>query len=160
MRWGLFFVVLCVVVPVLASELSNKHTVVPLADDLTVIASQSDKEKLPILLMFFAEDCEYCERLEQDIINPMLVHGDFNNRVIVRKVLIDQFDTLTNFAGVITDSDEFANQRGIQVTPTLQFVDSNGQELVPQVIGYQGPDFFSAYLDDALGGSLQKIRQQ
>ena len=160
MRWGLFFVVLCLVVPVVASELVNKHTSVPLVDDLTVIASQSDKEKLPILLMFFAEDCEYCERLEQDIINPMLLHGDFNNRVIVRKVLIDKVDTLTNFAGELTDSDEFANQRGIQVTPTLQFVNSQGNELVPQVVGYQGPDFFSAYLDDALGGSLQKIRQQ
>jgi len=160
MRWGLFFVVLCLVVPVVASELGNNHSTVPLVDDLTVIASQSDKEKLPILLMFFAEDCEYCERLEQDIINPMIVHGDFNNRVIVRKVLIDKVDTLTNFAGEVTDSDEFANQRGIQVTPTLQFVNSQGHELVPQVVGYQGPDFFSAYLDDALGGSLQKIRQQ
>ena len=159
MRWVLFLAVLCLVVPVIASELDNNHTSVPLVKDLTIIASQSDKEKLPIMLMFFAEDCEYCERLEQDIIQPMMLQGEFNDRAIIRKVLIDTVDTLTNFSGELTDSDEFAYQRGIQVTPTLQFVDGKGQELAPQVVGYQGADFFSAYLDEALGGSLQKIRQ-
>jgi len=160
MKWVSFLLFSCLVAPITASEQENiTHGNVPLVDDLTKIASQSNQQQLPIMLMFFAEDCEYCERLERDIIKPMMLNGEFNNRVIVRKVLIDTVDALTNFSGELTDSDKFANQRGIQVTPTLQFVDSNGQELMPQVIGYQGPDFFSAYLDEALGGSLQKIRQ-
>jgi thioredoxin-related protein len=132
-------------------------TTVPLATNLLATMRFSKKRKLPILLMYSAEDCEYCDRLEEQVIKPMLIDGEIHSKVILRKVMIDGIEKIKDFSGKNIDPEEFADRRGIDVTPTLQFVDALGHELTPKLIGYQGGEFFPAYLTNAITESKEKL---
>ena len=142
-----------------AEQEQKDNAAVPVATDLSQLAAQSSQRKVPILLMFSAKDCDYCERLEEDVIRPMMLSGDFDRRAIFRKVEIDGAQ-LKDFKGGKLDAEAFAHERHIQVTPTLVFVDSRGEELAPKVIGYQTSGFYNAYLDQAIDVSQQTLRQR
>jgi len=107
--------------------------------------------------MYAATDCEYCTRLEQDLLGPMYKDAEYRKKVIIRKVMIDGFGNIKDFNGHTTDMGDFAFKRGIQVTPTLQFVDSRGKELAPEMVGYNTPDLYPAYVDNAIAESHRAI---
>ena len=130
---------------------------VPETKDLAVLALQSNQQKLPILIMYAAEHCEYCERLEEDLLGPMYKNAQYKKRVIIRKVMIDGFGDIKDFNGNLTDAENFAFKRGVQVTPTLQFVDASGKQLAPEMIGYNTPEMYSAYIENAIAESQRAI---
>lgn len=129
----------------------------PEAEDFAMLALKSNQQKLPILIMYAAETCEYCERLEDEILGPMYQAGEFNNRVIIRKVMIDGIDNIRDFNGNLVDAENFAYKRGVEVTPTLQFVDASGNQLAPEMIGYNTPEFYANYIENAIDKSQQVI---
>ena len=129
----------------------------PKAEDFAMLALQSNQQKLPILIMYAAQTCEYCERLEDEILGPMYKSGQFNNRVIIRKVIIDGVERIRDFNGNVVDADNFAYKRGVEVTPTLQFVDASGKQLAPEMIGYNTPEFYAGYIENAIDKSRQVI---
>lgn len=146
-----------------ASELLPKQSELPkqtvaMVQDLERVSRTAQDQTLPILLVYSAEDCEYCQRLESDLLNPMLLGGDFEKRIIVRKVMIDSGTPIKDFDGSTVEPEQFAYRRGIEFTPTLQFVDAQGNKLVPNMIGYQA-EFYGAYLENAIGGSLLKVKR-
>lgn len=139
------------------AESKGQSTIVelPKAADLSALADVSHQHHLPILLMYSAEDCEYCDLLEREVIRPMMVSGELSRKVVFRKVMVDSMQSIRDFRGQQIEPNDFAYKAGVQVTPTLQIVDETGQELVPKLIGYQGTDFFNAYLDTAIAGSKE-----
>ena len=54
---------------------------VPVAKNLQQEGSQAQQRQLPILLAFSADDCSYCELLEEDFLQPMLLGGEYQDRV-------------------------------------------------------------------------------
>ena len=132
----------------------------PRATDLTVLGLQSNQNKIPIMIMYAAETCEYCERLEEDLLGPMHVSGKYNNRVIIRKVMIDAVEDIKDFRGKAVDAEDFAIYRGIQVTPTLRFVDADGNQLAPEMIGYNTPELYASYIENAIESSARAIKHQ
>lgn len=130
----------------------------PEAEDFAMLALQSNQQNLPILIMYAAETCEYCERLEEEILGPMYLSGEFNNRVIIRKVMIDGIENIRDFNGNLVDAENFAYKRGVEVTPTLQFVDASGKQLAPEMIGYNTPEFYANYIENAIDKSRQVIK--
>jgi thioredoxin-related protein len=128
----------------------------PQADDFALLALQANQQKLPILIMYAAETCEYCERLEEEILAPMYRSGQFNNRVIIR--MIDGINDIRDFNGNLVHADNFAYKRGVQVTPTLQFVDGSGNQLAPEMIGYNTPEFYAGYIENAIDKSQDAIK--
>ncbi|WP_455204678.1 thioredoxin family protein [Kaarinaea lacus] len=142
----------------LSSEAGNQASVdVPLAEDLSTLSDSAKKGNIPIVLMYSAEDCEYCQRLENDVIKPMILSGDLDQRMIFRKVMIDSIAEIKDFNGSEVYSDDFAFQRGVRVTPTIQFVDDRGRELAPKMIGYQNDDFYAAYFENSIAHSKDKM---
>jgi len=130
---------------------------VPIAEDLTVLGLKSNQQKLPILIMYAAKDCEYCQRLEEDLLGPMYNSAQYKNRVIIRKVMIDGIGDIKDFNGKFTGVEDFVSKNGVQVTPTLQFVDASGKQLVPEMVGYNTPELYSAYVDNAISESQRAI---
>jgi len=134
--------------------------VVPPARDLSQDALQADKKRLPILIMFSAEYCEFCKLVVSDFLQPMIYSGDYKDKVIIRIVKIDDADELIDFNGKKLSFDDFALQQKVWLTPTLKLYDADGNELVPEIVGINTVDFFGGYLDDAINKSLRKIRQR
>lgn len=133
---------------------------VPTTTDLHVLALKSNQEKLPILIMYAAEHCEYCERLEEDLLGPMHGSGQYRNRVIIRKVMIDSFQNITDFSGASVEAENYAFRQGVQVTPTLRFLDSEGNQLAPEMVGYNTPEMYAAYVENAIESSNRAIKHK
>jgi len=133
---------------------------VPEALDLKALGELSLQSGLPIILVFSSENCDYCERLEEDVLRPMIFTGELKNHALLRKYRIDRLATIRDFDGHSRDAGLFSTSRHVDVTPTVQFVDARGKEIVPAIVGYQTPDFYPAYLMKAIEVSQQILRER
>lgn len=139
---------------VVAAEVS-----VPEVEDFAAEGRQADKKRLPILLMFAADYCAYCEQLEEDFLKPMLRSGDYGDKVLIRKLHIDGHGSIRDFDGATISPAEIGERYGVSVTPTVAFIDGDGVELAPKRVGLTTPDFYGGYLDDAINQALNILRR-
>lgn len=131
--------------------------IIPTVNDLFVEAVASKKNRLPILVMFSADDCTYCRKLEAEILKPMYISGEYHDKVMIRRVMIDSMETMRDFKGVELDAGDFADRYHVSVTPTVILLDSNGEALAPKILGINTVDFYSAYLDQAIDHSYKTL---
>lgn len=127
--------------------------------DFTGVARLSHERRLPILLMFSADYCSYCERLEEDFLKPMLRSGDYEDKVLIRKIKISGFGKVRDFDGKQISISEFRARYKISVTPTVVFLDGSGAQLAPKRVGLTTPDFYGGYLDQSIDTALNVLRR-
>ena len=137
-----------------------KQLQVAMTDDLVKVAALSQENGVPILLMFSTEDCTFCKQLESEVLGPMRKAGIDPKRVILRKVVMDEYDILRDFSGNKRNAESFAINRGVEIVPTLELVDANGKTLVPKIVGYQTPGLYGDYLEKAIEVSQSLLEQQ
>ncbi len=127
------------------------------AQDLRQDARQSQARGVPILIEFAASDCSYCERLEREVLNPMLISGEYTNRVMIRQVMLDGLEDFYDFDGRAVAGADLARRYGVDFTPTLLFVDHRGRELAKRMVGLTTVDFFAFYLDNRLDQARARL---
>jgi len=93
------------------------------------------------------------------VLGPMTLAGDDPRRVLLRKVMLETVDSLRDFQGRAISADELARRYGVGMVPTLYLLDGDGRELVPRIVGYTSPDFYPAYLDQAIEVARELLRQ-
>ena len=86
----------------------------------------------------------------------MLRSGEYDKRILIRKIQIDSSDDLINFNGQKVTTSQISTLYGADMTPTLVFLDASGEEQSERILGYTTPDFFSAYVDKAID-ELHKV---
>lgn len=166
-KWSLIASVL-LMQPALAetyAEEKNGHTGQPLSlpvvKDLAALGKESQRAGVPILLMFSSATCEYCQRLEEEVLRPIRLSGMDPKQVLVRKIMLDEYETLRLFSGEKQDADRYALfAHGVSVVPTVALVDGNGKDLVPKIVGYNTPGLYENYLDEAIKVSNTLLRQR
>ncbi|HED16915.1 MAG TPA: hypothetical protein ENI64_08920 [Gammaproteobacteria bacterium] len=114
--------------------------------------------QMPVMIMFAAEECPYCEILESEVLRPMLISGDYGGKVLIRKFMIDHEGKIRDFDGKMIDSSDFPGRYNVFVTPTLVFLGYDGRELAEMIIGVNTLELFAGRVDDALLESLNTLR--
>ena len=140
-----------------SSEPVPPVTIPPLADfcaDLDAV----HKTGRPLLLIFSAEHCFFCERLKESIIEPMLRSGDYDDRVIIRVTELDGYETIACVDGKPMAASELANRYDVRVTPTVLILGPDGKELAPRQLGINNEDYYGAYLDEAIAQAIETLR--
>ena len=131
---------------------------VPVAHDLQQEGRQAQSRQLPIMLTFSADDCSYCELLEEDFLQPMLLSGEYGDRAIIRKLILDDGSSVSDFSGRETEATRLSDQYRVFVTPTILFIDGEGRELAERIVGINTPELFGGYLDACIDTALASIR--
>ena len=131
---------------------------VPVGDDLQADGQLAEARRLPIMLMFSAIDCGYCEMLEEEFLRPMLLGGEYTDRILMRKIVLDDGSRLTDFDGQRRDATALSDQYRVFVTPTILFVNAEGRELTARILGINTLELFGGYLDDCIETALLKLR--
>ena len=147
----------CALLWLLAGGL-QADTRVPVADNLHQDGRQALARQLPILLAFSADDCSYCELLEEDFLQPMLLSGEYEDSIIIRKLVLDNGSSVTDFSGRRTAATRLSDHYRVFVTPTILFVNGNGRELAERMVGINTPELFGGYLDACVETALAVIR--
>jgi len=128
-------------------------------EDLRKVAKLSKNRALPIMMVFSSSHCGYCEILENEFLRPMLLSGEYQNKIIIRKIVLDEVGALRDFQGKLIGSADLESRYNISITPTIIFFDHQGKELAKRMIGVGTIDFFGGYLDNAIDKSVLLYNQ-
>ncbi len=134
------------------------ETDVPIARNLHTDGQLAHNRQLPILLAFLAIECSYCELLEEEFLQPMLLGGEYRDKIIMRKLILDNGSRLIDFSGQRIDATRLSDHYRVYVTPTLLFVDEKGTELAERMVGINTLELFGGYLDDCIETARLMIR--
>ncbi|MDP2829391.1 MAG: thioredoxin family protein [Sulfuricellaceae bacterium] len=85
--------------------------------------------KLGILLMFEMDDCPFCHRMKQTILNQSEVQDYYRKHFLIFPVDTEGANTLTDFSGHETTEKKFALDQRVRATPVFLFVDLNGKKM-------------------------------
>ncbi len=132
----------------------------PLVSDLKKDGQLSKSQGMPIMVFFMSNSCPYCEEVRELYLEPMHRDGEYRNELIIRMINIDSGDYMRDFNGKRTDHISFADSQGASFTPVIKFYDHRGNELVQEMLGYSSPDFYLAYLEVSIRGSIDKLNQR
>ena len=111
-----------------------------------------------IMLLVSQVHCPYCVLIKKDIIHPMIRGGDHADRLLIRELFIDRGDKIKDFDGKAISSMEFAKQHGASFTPTLLFLDPEGNELTERMIGINTPEMYFYYVDQSIRKALAALK--
>lgn len=122
--------------------------------DFQALSAELKKKSLGLVLMFHAEHCPYCALMENEILSPMIKSGEYTNKVIIRKLQIDEARDIKDFDGSVIEPSDISDRYNTVVTPTLVFLDYSGKEKAKAMVGINTVDYFGVYLDE----EIEKLR--
>lgn len=139
-------------------ESTPRMSTLTLADKLDDDAARARSEQLPLMIKFSTSWCTYCRALEEQVLEPMLKSGDYDDKVILRKVMVDDGERMRDFDGDEISTSRFANHAGVELYPTIVFYDGNGREISERIVGVTVLDYVPQYIDEALERAARELQ--
>ena len=102
--------------------------------DVDGALSEAQIQNKSIALIFDQDSCVYCEIFKDDVLSDKNIQKELNEKFIV--VIVD-----------INKNPDIAGKYDVFGTPTVQFIDSNGDE-ISKIEGYIDSDDFSKALKE------------
>ncbi len=123
------------------------------ATNLLMDAKEARQKNAPILLMFSSKNCPYCHFVKTEVLTPMSVLKEYENKVIIRIIEVDDSKEFYNFYYQAKRPQNFAFDYNVNFYPTIIIVDYFGNPLVPNIVGVTNEEFYWYYLDVSLNKS-------
>jgi thioredoxin-related protein len=120
----------------------------PFAIDLRADAAEGARRGVPVLLMVSLPGCPYCNAVRRSYLLPM--ERDPVKRAIVRQIDLNDTRMVRDFDGTLRSQDAIARARGVRAAPVVFILGPEGRALASPLEGMLLPDFYGAYLDDAV----------
>ncbi len=118
-----------------------KNSFLDLHEDV-VEARQQGKR---VILYFYQDGCPYCARLLKDNFFDPVIGGLVRKYFDVIAINLWGDREVTDLAGRVVTEKQFAQNLKVQYTPSLLFLDEQGQKVV-RLNGYYAPDKFQVVL--------------
>lgn len=128
-------------------------------NDIRDTVRLAQNHNLPILIMFGTEHCPYCEMLREDFLIPMIISGDYTDKVILREVHVAYDANIIDFSGIKVSTRDFADRYDVKLFPTMVLIDSKGRPLVKKIIGITTPSLFGGTLDASIDEALMLTKK-
>jgi thioredoxin-related protein len=112
---------------------------------------------VPILVQFCSFWCKHCDVMEQRVLKPMMLNDKYRERILLKKLEVDSYETITDFDGRQYSSDEFSKMYNVDFYPTLVFFDANGREIGQRIVGLTLIEFAVEELDSAIEEAAQAL---
>jgi thioredoxin-related protein len=142
----------------LAAGVQCAEVGIPLATDLQADGRKAREARLPLLLAFSSITCDYCRQLDVEFLRPMLISGDYTDKILIRRLLLDNGSRVIDFSGERVATTQLAERYRVFVTPTILFLDGDGRELAERMVGINTPEMYGGYLDICIDTALYSLR--
>lgn len=133
----------------------------PLASDLQHEYQQSGTneqgQKKVVLMLVSQPNCSYCVQITEEILRPMIISGNYDNHTLFSELEINTGKTIRDFKGSEVNATEFAQRYGAWATPTLLFLDEQGNQVADKIIGINTPELYGFYVDKALSQGFSTL---
>lgn len=87
----------------------------------------------------------------------MQLSGEYEQKIVLREILIDLGEDITNFHGQRQNAADLAHEYGVHFTPTLLLLNPEGKQLTKPIVGINTLDMFGFYLDAAIDQALETM---
>lgn len=114
--------------------------------DMREDVAEAAKERKRVMLYFWLEGCPYCKTLEETTFRDPAVVGRMKREFVAVALNVKGDREVTWTDGRRTTEKELTRALGVRGTPTLLFLDENGQ-IAERVIGYVDARRLLALLD-------------
>jgi len=94
--------------------------------------------------------------MKEEVLEPMVLSGDYTARVLIRELRMDPGSYVTDFQGERLTAAAFSARYKTRVTPTLLFLDAQGQEAAERIVGINTVDYLLFYIEDAINKALNR----
>jgi hypothetical protein len=84
----------------------------------------------------------------------MLAADKFENRGILVEVSLDRVEPLTGFANKQLTAKDFGANYRAEITPTLLFLDNEGNEIGKRIVGISNLELYGYYLQKSIDQAL------
>jgi len=127
------------------------------ADNLALAARSSQQQGVPTVVFVSREACPYCRTLRDELLLPMQRGDKFKDRAVLVEVNLDRIEPLTGFDDQPTTAQAFGDLYQAQITPTLLFLDPQGQEISKRIVGISNLELYGYYLQESIDTALEAI---
>jgi len=131
---------------------------IPATDDLARLGQASRQLGIPAVVFVSRDACPYCRTLRDDILLPMQRADKFDDRAILVEISLDRAGPITGFDGSPTTAQAFGEHYRAQITPTLLFLDPEGNEISRRIVGISNLELYGHYLQKSIDTALEAIR--
>jgi len=128
---------------------------IPEVNSLEEVAETARARGVPILVEFSTPWCRYCEALEQQVLKPLMRSGKYRNQIIVKKLEVNTYSSITGFDGKQYRTDQLSRMYDVDLYPTLVFFDGNGEEVSQRIVGITVLEYVAGELDKAIDEAIQ-----
>lgn len=98
------------------------------------LVNARENKKKAIMLFFEQDECPFCYRMKQTILNRLDVQKYFRDNFLVFKVDIEGDIEIVNFQGEPTTEKEFSfKKHRVRATPVIAFFDLSGKPVVKYI---------------------------
>ncbi len=141
------------------TPLSALGAPIMIAENLSRDTTNSGAEQKPVVVLYTASYCEYCETVKSEFFNHIAVDKEYTSRIILREVVIDSRLKLKNFNGKRRTHRKFADNNGVSLVPTVGFYDKFGNVLVKPMVGVTTMHYYGYYVDKHIDTSLKLLQK-
>ncbi len=151
------FIALILLVFTIAGPATGDSVAMIAVTDLRQEARLARTRNLLLVIEFSSEYCGYCRKLEELFLVPMQRNAEYRDKVLIRYISLDRYETLIDFEGRSMSTLEFASRYDISLTPTLLFINSDGVELSEKLVGIWSEDFYGGFIDNRIDEAREKL---
>lgn len=126
-------------------------------DDWAREAQRARDAGLPIMVIFSADDCSYCERLKREVVTPQLQQGGLQDKVLVGEFNIDRGGKVIDFDGEKIRSRIFVSRYEVFATPTVILLDPQGHPLTDPLVGFDNARDYVNKLENAIDSAFMSL---
>lgn len=124
--------------------------------DMGKLKQQAAQAGLPIVLLFTAEDCTYCDAMREQYLIPMSHTAKYAEQALFRQLYVESFSFLRNEDGELVGGDQISLRYGVEITPTVLFINAQGEEVAERIIGLSGAHYFQKTLEQHIQQASRK----
>ena len=151
-----FFALILAALVIAGPAIGDSAVMIPITD-LRQEARLAKVRNLLLVIEFSSEYCGYCRKLEELFLVPMQRNAGYRDKVLIRYVLLDMYETLVDFDGRSMSTSEFAARYDISLTPTLLFLNGDGIEMSEKLVGIWSEDFYGGFIDSRIDEAREKL---
>ncbi len=128
---------------------------IPALSSLAEVADSARSKGVPILIELSTPWCRYCEALEQQVLGPLILNGKYRDRLIVKKLEVNTYSSITGFDGRVYQADQISRHFGVDLYPTLVFFDADGREISQRIVGITVLEYVAGELEQAIDRAIE-----
>ena len=129
-----------------------------LVSNLQESAKAAHLNQKPIVIFYTATWCRYCKRLEQNIIDPLLLNTQIEDYADFRQVVLDNDKaSIIDFDGKTYKMKDYAAVKGVRFVPTTMVYNREGNAIAEPILGLTLEEFYPGNLERAINQGLKAI---